>query len=158
MKPVIYAQIISRMSYGASVWYHYLNFRQRAQIRSSYFRVLRVVSRDFNLKLNRVGLLQACGLDHIDTILYKRSSVFLFNLIHNMTPTELVGKLLQRGYFNDRNVGRLHFFDCSSTKIGKACITNNAKEITSKWDFEWFFLTPEAFKSKLNEQTSRRIV
>jgi len=156
IKPVIYAQVVSRMAYGAPVWYHYLNFRQKAQLRSAFFRILRVLSRDFNLKLNRNGLLQVCDMDHIDNILFKRSSNFLFNLIFNLVPNDLAVKLLQRGYFNDRNVGKLHFFDCSSSKIGKACITNMASEIVSRWDFDWFFLTPDVFKLKLNEQLSRR--
>jgi len=158
MRPVIYAQVVSRMAYGAPVWFHYLNFRQRAQLRSAYFRVLRLVSRDFGLKLNRRGLLETCEIDHIDDILFKRSSLFLFNIIFNLAPTDLAGRLLQRGYFNDRNVGKLHFFDCSSSKIGKACITNNASEITSRWMFDWFFLTPDNFKMKLSAQLSRRNV
>jgi len=117
-----------------------------------FFKILRIVARDFGFEKNRKQLIKACGVEHIDNILFKRESVFLFNVIHNMAPTELVGKLMQRGYFNDRNVGRLHFFDFSKTKAGRACLSNHAQKIVSRWNFDWFFLTPPTFKMKLSEQ------
>jgi len=152
MKPILFAHVVSHLCYGAPVWNHSLNYRQKAQLRSVFFKILRIVVRDFGFKMNRTQLPQACEMEHIDKILFKRESMFLFNLIHNMAPTELVGKLMQRAYSNDRNAGKLHFFYFSKSKTGRACISNNAQKIASRWNFDCFFLTPPSFKLKLSQQ------
>jgi len=157
IRPIIHAHVISHMAYGAPIWHRRLTFRQRAQLRSVYFKILRLITRDFNYKLSRPQLLAKCKVEHIDAILFKRESMFLFNMIHKLEPTELVSKLMQRSYLNERSLGRLHFFDFSHTKMGKACISNSANEISSKWNFDWFFLTPETFKTRLAQQLNGEI-
>jgi len=152
MKTLIYSHVVSRMLYGSPVWSGNLTFRQRSKLRSAYFRVLRIISRDFNFKLNRSGLLKMCKVEHIDNILFKRSSCFLFNVIFNLSPTDLAVRLMQRSYFNERSLGRLHFFDFSRTRMGKTCFTNQAGTLANTWNFDWFFMTPSSFKHHLSEQ------
>jgi len=90
-------------------------------------------------------------MDNIDRILFKRQSMFLFNIITNLCPTSLAGKLMSRGYFNERTPGVLTFFNVSSKKIGGACPLNSAANFTKRWPSDWFLLTKESFKSKLHE-------
>jgi len=111
-----------------------------------------VITRDFKKRQGRNSLVRSLGINHIEDIMFLRSSVFLFNIIYNMVPTDLVYKLLGRSYFNERNLGKLHFFDCSTSKIGKACLTNCAGSLTARWTFDWFMLTPESFKFHLKKQ------
>jgi len=149
MKTIIYSHVVSRMTYGSAAWCNSLNFRQKSMLRSAYFRVLRIVARDFRFELNRGALLRTCGVEHIDKIYYKRSSCFLFNIIYNLSPTDLVARLMERSYTNDRNLGRIQFFDFSKLRIGKMCFSNQAGVLSSTWRFDWFFLQPATFKSKL---------
>jgi len=107
---------------------------------------------------SRNSLVKMIGVNHLEDIMFLRSSLFLFNIIFYMVPTDLVYKLLGKSYFNDRNLGKLHFFDCSNSRIGKACITNCAGSLSSKWTFDWFLLTPELFKTRLKNQISNSYI
>jgi len=108
--------------------------------------------RDFNFKLNRSKLLQATGQEGIDITWFKRTSVLLFKLITSITPTELACTLLGKSYYNERSPSHLVFFDTSKSKFGKACLTNAAKEVVNKWEFEWLNLSIISFKSRLSLQ------
>lgn len=151
MIPIIKAHVIGRLSYGAPIWQHSINFRQRGKLRSAYYRVIRQVVRDFNFKLSRSDLLRVSGLESLDNILTKRASVFLFNIIYHLEPTDLAAKLLSKAYCNERSMGRLKFFDSSISRSGKKCITNFASKLVEKWKFDWFFLSPPCFKQRLKE-------
>jgi len=76
-------------------------------------------------------------------------SVFLFNVIHYLEPTELASKLLSKSYYNERAMGKLKFFDYSISRMGKKCITNYASKLVEEWNFDWFFLSAFSFKSHL---------
>jgi len=151
MVPIINAHVISRIAYGAPVWQHNISFRQRAKLRSSYFRIIRLLLRDFNVRLSRSELLKRSGLLGLDTILYRRASVFIFNIIHQLEPTELATKLLSKGYYNDRSLGRLKFFDSSLTRSGRKCVTNAVSTMVEKWPDDWFFMSPNQFKIHLKD-------
>jgi len=151
MIPIVNAHVIGRLTYGSPIWQHSLNFRQRASLRSAYFRVLRQLVRDFNFRMSRSDLLRASGVESLDKILMKRASVFLFNIVYNLEPTDLASKLMTKAYYNDRAMGKLKFFDSSTSRFGKKCITNFAAKLVECWKFDWFFLTPLSFKQRLRE-------
>jgi len=54
---------------------------------SSYL-IIRVLLRDFGHNLNRSAILWKSGLESIDTLLLRKTSVFIFNLIFNFAPTQ----------------------------------------------------------------------
>lgn len=149
---VVQSHIISRLTYASPIWSISLNYNQRAKIRSAFFLVLRIVTRDFHFELNRTKLIKQSGIENIDNIFSKRTSVFLYNIIYKLDPTELAGRTLIRSYLNDRHPGRMTFFNLSNSKIGKKSILNNLKSITEEWHFDWTSLTPYSFKQKLREQ------
>jgi len=155
---VFKAQIIPTFTYGAPSWSNHLSYQLRARLRSAYFFLLRAIIRDYNRRLNRSGMLGVMGLESIDTILFKRTSVFLFSLVYNLQPTNICFKLLSKCYHNDRTPDKLYFSDTSRGKKGKLCITNQAKNITEQWDFDWLTLSKESFKTKLREQCSSVLV
>lgn len=149
MKEVIRAQVVSKISYASPVWSHRISYVLRARLRSSFFKILRNVVRDYDFKLNRNRLLKTAGQESIDVILFKRTSQFLFKLTTIITPTELATTTLSKCYYNERSPGCLSFFDTSRSRFGKACISNAAKTIVERWNFDWLSLTPFEFKSKL---------
>jgi len=149
---VFRAQIIPIITYAAPAWSSHIGYQLRSKLRSTYYFILRLILRDFGRNLNRSGMLRKSGLDSIDTLLFKRTSVFLFNLIYNLLPTQNCLRLLTKSYFNDRTPHKLFFFDTSSSKIGRICITNQAKNLSEKWTFNWLELKPNSFKNKLREQ------
>jgi len=91
-------------------------------------------------------------MEDIDTILLKRTSVFIFNILHNLCPTTLTGIFLSKSYFNDRQPDQLAFFDTSLNKNGKKCISNHIRDYVNQWNFKWLNLTAYSFKQKLREQ------
>lgn len=94
-------------------------------------------------------------LEEIDTIFFKRTSVFIFKIITRLEPTNLAGKFLSKSYVNARNPERLKLFDTSKKRIGKLCLTNAAKRFVDTWDFDWLLISLPMFKSKLQESLSR---
>jgi len=125
-----------------------IGYQLRARLRSSYFFLIRSIVRDYNRSLSRSGMLKITGLESIDTILLKRTSIFIFSLVSNLSPTN----------HNDRTPEKLFFSDTSLSKFGKICITNQAKSITEQWDFDWLTLSKDNFKAKLREQYSTKNV
>lgn len=149
---VVRSQVISRISYGSPVWSSSLNYALRARIKSVYFLVIRVIIRDFNLRFSRSTMLRISGLENIEDIFFKRTSVFLYKIIYYLEPTTLAGTILSKSYFNERHQGKLTFFDSSKTKMGKKCITNLVKSYSENWDFEWFGISVQDFKGRLRSQ------
>lgn len=121
-------------------------------MRSFYYQMIRILVRDFSYNLNRIGLLKKAKMEDINVILTKRTSMFLFNILHHLSPTGLAGILISKSYENERTLGKLAFFDCSKSKFGKAAISNAAKLTIDKWRFDWLFLTQYQFKIRLREQ------
>jgi len=83
--------------------------------------------------------------------------MFVFKVITDLVPTNLAGTFLSKGYFNERAPGHLSFFDFSSRRIGGACLTNSVGRIVSKWNFDWFFMTQDDFKSNLKLSFNTRL-
>jgi len=110
-----------------------------------------------NLLKNRVGLLKATLMEDINIILTKRVSMFLVKILKNLTPTTLAGIMISKSYENERNLGRLTFFDCSNCKISKSAISNAAKAIVEKWRFDWVYLSVDEFKVRLKAQFQTKI-
>jgi len=100
-------------------------------------------------------LLRKSRMENIDNILFKRTSTFIFGIYFHLEPTNLAGRLMSRGYFNERQPGQIMFFDLSRTKIGRRSLLNQIREFTNAWSFEWTGLTPSLFKSNLNTQFQR---
>jgi len=154
---ILKAQLVSVMTYGSPCWSASINYSQRARLRSVYFQAIRTVLRDFNFNLNRTLLLRKSGMESIDDILFKRISTFIFSIYYYLEPTNLAGRLLSRGYFNERQSGQIMFFDLSRTKFGRRSLLNRIREFTHSWSFEWTGLNPMLFKSKLKTQFQKPV-
>jgi len=152
LKLALNAHLISRLTYAAPVWSHSINCKLRIKLRSSFYHVLRILVRDFERRLNRKDLVTLFEMEDIVQVLSKRTSVFVFKLIRNLSPFKLGQRLMMRSYFNDRDPFKIVFFDLSKTKIGKHCITNATKKIVENWRFDWPLLSLETFKAKLSAQ------
>jgi len=91
-------------------------------------------------------------MESIDDILLKRTSNLIFNLYYHLEPTVLAGRLMSRGYFNERQSNQIMFFDLSLSKFGKRSLLNRVREFTLQWAFRWVGITPEMFKTQLKAQ------
>jgi len=149
---VIQAQIISRMTYGSSVWSFAINYKLKSKIRSVFYLIIRTALRDFNLKMNRSEMLKATSLESIDDILFKRTSMFIFNIINNLSPTNLTSVFLSKSY--ERHPDRISFFDTSKSRLGKKCITNVLK-ITQKIGILTGLAFPKMNSKQSSEPSSR---
>jgi len=149
---IMKSHVISVLTYGSPVWSNRINYKMREKLNSFYYHTLRVLVRDFNFKLNRLGLLRTALMEDINVILTKRISMFLFKIIHCLAPTNIAGFLISKSYENERTLGKLKFFDSSSCRLSRASLSNSAKEVAEKWRFDWLFLEPDVFKGKLDAQ------
>jgi len=153
IQKVFKAQVVSKMTNGASVWSHRLSYTLRARLRSAYYKIPRVLLRDFDMKYNRSTVAKLMCQEEIDQILFKGTSTMLFKLITQMTPAcDLATTVLSTCFFNERTPGRLSFFDTSCTHIGRACISNASKNIVKEWEFDWLELDVLDFKRALAQQ------
>jgi len=146
------SHVISKLVYCSPAWSVNLSYHQSQRLRSIFYHSIRLLLRDFDFKLNRKKLLEKSHMQSIDHILLMRNSVFLFNIIKSLNPSRLACNLLSRAYQNERQLGRLTFFDISSTKIGKKSILNQSKNICERWLFDWVDLSTVSFKFKLKNQ------
>jgi len=153
MSRVIKAHIISRIAYASPSWSNFLRYNLKNKIKSVFFHILRVAQRDFNFVLNRASLLSRMNMESIETIFFKRTSVFIFNTIFHMAPTSTFLRLISKSYQNERMPNRLVFFDTSSARVSKICISNVAHTIVARWNFDWLNKTPSSFKMILKEST-----
>lgn len=149
---VFRAHIISKLTYCSLAWCCNLLYLLKARLKSFYFHLIRVLIKDFDYKLNRPKIIEKLGLESLDTILFKRMSVFIFNLIRNLYPTRLACEFIIRLYVNERYPDRLTLFDLSLLRIGKKSISNHAKNVVDKWNFDWLNISSNSFKSKIRAQ------
>jgi len=91
-------------------------------------------------------------MEDIIMILDKRTSVFIFKIFTNLSPFNLIHKLMAKSYINERQPERVNFFNTSHSKFGKLCITNAAKKIVSTWKFDRLYPTLQEFKTRLKAQ------
>jgi len=68
-------------------------------------------------------------MEDIIMTLEKRTSVFIFKIITNLSPFNLIRKFMTKSYINERKSEIFEFFNTSNSKFGKLCITNIAKKI-----------------------------
>jgi len=54
---VLKSQVVSYLTYGWQVWFHRIEFKAKLKIKSIYYRIIRVMVRDFEFKLRRQMLL-----------------------------------------------------------------------------------------------------
>jgi len=152
IKFVLNAHLVSRLTYAAPVWSHSMNHKLRIKLRSVFYNTLRVILRDFERKMSRQEMASTFEMEDIIMILEKRTSVFIFKIFINLSPFNLIHKFMAKSYINERRPERVEFFNTSQSKYGKLCITNAAKKIVDTWKFDWLYLTPQVFKSKLKAQ------
>jgi len=149
---VFRSHIISKLTYCSPAWSCNLSYILKSKLRSIYYHLIRVILRDFNFNLNRNQLLAKANLESLETILFKRSSVFIFNILKELNPTRLACEFLIRTYTNERHPNRLTLFDLSRSRIGKKSPLNHAKHIVDKWNFDWISLSTQTFKQRLKSQ------
>jgi len=149
---ILNAHLISRLSYAAPVWSHSINHKLKLKLKSVYYNTLRIILRDFDRKISRQSMLSCFQIEDIITVLEKRTSVFIFKVFTNLSPFNLIHRFMNKSYINERRPERVEFFNTSLTKFGKICITNAAKKIVDRWDFDWLYMSIQEFKSRLRVQ------
>jgi len=152
IKYILNAHLVSRLSYAAPVWSHSMKYKLKLKLRSVFYNTLRVILRDFDRKMSRQSMLNEFQMEDIIVTLQKRTSVFIFKIITNLSPFNLIQKFMTKSYINERKPERVEFFNTSNSKFGKICITNAAKKIVDSWNFDWLYMTISEFKERLREQ------
>jgi len=156
MKRVFHSHFISKITFGSPVWHNAINFHLRAKLRSIYYKQIRIIVRDFEFKLNRGGLLKRLGVPNLDLVFFRRDSVFLFNVMTNVEPDELVARLMASAHFNERSY-RVVFFRDYTSRMFKSNVVYVANQSVQRWNFNWLEMTKETFKEKLKEINDVRL-
>jgi len=88
-------------------------------------------------------------------ILFKRTSMFIFNILFNLSPTNLASIFLSKACIDKRHLDRIEFFDTSNSRVGKKCITNCIKNFTENWILIGL-VYPKMSSGRSSEPSSRR--
>jgi len=78
--------IASQPSRIYPIWANAINYHQRAQLRSVYYKQIRLILRDFRFNLGRKELSIKLGVQSFDHILFRRMSVFVFGILQSLFP------------------------------------------------------------------------
>jgi len=146
IKRVFCSHFVSRLLYGCPVWGLSITYNQRAAIRSAYYCQIRVIVRDFDLKMNRNSLIKVFGVQSLDTLIFNRVSVFIFSILINQEPNDIFLPLLANSYYNERDQNRLVIFKGPASITCKHLIINIAHQVVNQWRLEWMTLNKLSFK------------
>jgi hypothetical protein len=148
-KTLIFAHFISKITYASQVWSGSIPLKLRKRLDSCYFKVLRLLCRDFKGSKSRPVILNQTGMVSLRAIFFRRDASLLYYLCTTLKPDSIVVRLISQCYFISRQSNRLLFFDSSSKRIGRHSFINRARYISELIPFEWSHLNPPAFKSKI---------
>jgi len=154
MRKIFISHFMSKLCYGAPVWANSISYNQRSQLRSVYYKQIRLILRDFRFNLRRKDLATKLGVLSFDHILFRRMSVFVFGILQSLFPSELAGTLLSGAYHNPRQEERLVFFRDSKSLASRSHIISMAHAVVPKWKFDYLNLSKISFKAKLDELTA----
>jgi len=96
--------------------------------------------------------LEQAKLENLENIFFKCNSVFVFNILKELTPTRLACEFLIRTYADEKHPNRMTLFDLSKSRIGKKSPINQAKHVVEKWNFDWTNISIQSFELKLKSQ------
>jgi hypothetical protein len=146
---LIHAHFLSKLTYACQVWSGSLTHRQKRRLESSYYKILRLLCRDFKGTESREKLLSKSCMMSLRSLFVVRDTKLLHKLCTEMRPEPLIERLLSQSFVQSRRENRLFFYDYSTMKIGRASFINRAKYISELMPFEWLNLSPMSFHRKL---------
>ncbi len=92
-KSIICAHYVSKLTYASQVWSGVLNSRLRSRLESSYFKILRLLCRDYKARVSRPILLEKSGMFSLRSIFICRDVKLLHTLCYNLSPEPLAERL-----------------------------------------------------------------
>ena len=152
-RSLISAHYISKLTYASQVWSGSLTNRLKNRLDSSFFKILRLLCRDFEARKSRLLLLEKSSMQSLRTIFFCRDAKLLHTLCHDLRPEPLAERLLSQCHFLTRLGNRPHFFDYSAKKIGRNSFINRAKYISEMIPFEWPDMSSPLFSIKIKATT-----
>jgi len=120
----------------------------RGKLRSIYYKQIRVILSDFEFRLSRNALAKSLGVPNLDDLFFRRQSLFLFAVLTTTLPSELFAYLIANSLFHERS-GNLSFFRESLSRFYKSNVVCLANTVVQRWVFDWFNLSKEEFKKKI---------
>jgi hypothetical protein len=148
-KTLINAHFLSKLTYASQVWSGVLSCKLRNRLESCYFKILRLLCRDYKGRESRSTLLAKSGMASLRSIFISRNARLLHTFCYNLLPEPIAECLLSQCHFLTRLGNRPHFFDYSNKKIGRNSFINRAKHISELIPFEWSHLNPHSFNCKI---------
>jgi hypothetical protein len=148
-KSIICALYVSKLTYASQVWSGVLSSRLRNRLDSSYYKVLRLLCRDYKARISRTTLLDKSGMFSLRSMFVCRDAKLLHTLCYNLRPEPLAERLLSQCHFLTRLGNRPHFFNYSARKVSRNSFINRAKYISELIPFDWIDVRPEVFSTKI---------
>ena len=121
----------------------------KKRLDSTYFKILRLLCRDFRGKVSRDTLLRKSGMMSLRSLFIARDIKLLHKLCTELRPEPLIERLMSQSYVQSRRDHRLYFYDYSARKVGRASFINRAKYTSELIPFEWLNLNTPSFHRKL---------
>jgi hypothetical protein len=145
---LIHAHFLSKLIYACQVWSGSLTCSLKKRLESCYFKIIRLLCRDFKGKKSREDLLKESGFLSLRSIFVARDTKLLHKFCTELKPEPIIERLMSQCFFQSRQENRLFFYDYSNKKIGRASFINRAKYIAELIPFAWSCLNAATFHRK----------
>jgi hypothetical protein len=146
---LLHAHFLSKLTFACQVWSGSLSSTQRRRIDSCFFKMIRLLCRDFRGKISRAKLISDSGMRSLRSTFIERDAKLLHKICTELKPEPLVERLLSQCYIQARRENRLFFYDYSYKKVGRTSFINRAKYIAELIPFEWLNLNEVSFHNKM---------
>jgi len=152
-RTLIYSHFLSRLTYASQVWSGSMSSNNKKRLESCFFKVIRLLCRDFKGRKGRDQLLLDSGVTSLRSTFVIRDAKLLHTFCSTLTPEPIIECLLSQCHFIARRGNRLFFHDYSTKKIGRNSFINRSKYISELIPFEWTNLKCHAFYAEIKSIT-----
>ena len=146
---LIHAHFLSKLTYACQIWSSSLSSSLKKRLESCFFKVIRLLCRDFKGKIGRQELIEKSGIPSIRSVFIVRDMKLLHKFCTNLIPDPIVERLMSQCHILTRREKRLYFYDYSYKKIGRSSFINRSKYIVELIPFEWLHLNEHLFGVKI---------
>ena len=101
-KTLINAHFLSKLTYASQVWSGVLSCKLRNRLESCYFKMLRLLCRDYKGRESRSTLLAKSGMVSLRSIFISRDARLLHTFCYNLRPEPIAERLLSQCHFLTR--------------------------------------------------------
>jgi hypothetical protein len=144
---LIPAHFLSMLTYACQVWSGFPSSNLKRRLQSSYFKMKRLLWRDFKGKISREKLISISGLKSLRFIFVVRDAKLLHKICITLKPEPLVERLVSQCYIQSRCENKLFFMTTVTRRLVATVLLTEQNALLT---FEWLNFSDASFYKNLN--------